>query len=119
MTTQIQFTETAKAHFKHQLNAHPEAIGIRLSVKKAGCSGLMYVTEVKNIFEAEDRIILDEPGLRFAVDPKALPYLNGMMVDVVKKPLGQSQVVYRNPNEKARCGCGESFMVQNKNSDIS
>ena len=106
----VSFTAAALAHFKNHLQKTGGA-AIKVGVKTTGCSGLAYVIEP--IFELPQGFIkLEEEGLLFLIDPHALQYVNGLQIDHVKKELGLSQLVYNNPNESARCGCGESFTVQ-------
>ena len=94
--------------------------GVRFSVKKAGCSGLMYVSELSDSPESDDWVFnvidnknKDENKINFKVfvAKKAEKALNGVVVDYVKQTLGQSKLTYMNPNESAKCGCGESFMM--------
>jgi iron-sulfur cluster assembly accessory protein len=111
----ITLSEKAKLHYLKLLQQNPAAKGIRLFTKKAGCSGLMYQSEL--IFEetpenTEDFLVFDEEKIKIFVSRKSMPYLNGICIDIAQKMLGQSQVVYENPNEVARCGCGESFKVK-------
>ena len=90
--------------------------GVRFSVKKAGCSGLMYVSELSDSPESEDWVfnVIDNKNkinFKVFVAKKAEKALNGVVVDYVKQSLGQSKLTYMNPNESAKCGCGESFMM--------
>ena len=106
----IAVSDKALAHFKRYVQKEG-GIGVRLGVEKTGCSGLSYVNEVVSEMPANHQQ-LEKNGLTLFVDNQALPYLNGMEVDFQKGQLGQSHVVYTNPNEAARCGCGESFTVK-------
>ena len=90
--------------------------GVRFSVKKAGCSGLMYVSELSDSPESDDWVfnVIDNKNkinFKVFVAKKAEKALNGVVVDYVKQSLGQSKLTYMNPNESAKCGCGESFMM--------
>jgi iron-sulfur cluster assembly protein len=103
----ITLTESAIQHFKHYLAQHPEAVALRFSVKKAGCSGLSYSTDLIDAIADTDVKIPAECPL--VVDQGSLVYLNGLVIDYVKQSLGQAKIVYLNPNEEAKCGCGVSF----------
>jgi iron-sulfur cluster assembly protein len=104
----------AHEHFRNYLKNYQDAIGIQLSIEKTGCSGLSYVVQpVEN--EPANHEILTENGITFYLDKKALPYIKGLALDYVKQDFGFSKLVYHNPNEKARCGCGESFTVNEVN----
>jgi iron-sulfur cluster assembly protein len=113
MTTfDITLSDKAKKHYLKWLEKHPEALGVRLFTKRAGCSGLMYQSELVEALSAQDHLAFEEGRLKVFIPESAAPYLKGIEVDVESQWLGQSQVVYRNPNEVARCGCGESFKVK-------
>ena len=107
----INVTPVAHAHLQQQLSEHPNAIGVRLSTKKTGCSGLSYVTTVVDKPENDDIQAQTNVPLTLFVAKDSVQYLNHLTLDFVKKALGQSQLTYLNPNETAKCGCGESFSV--------
>lgn len=83
--------------------------GIRIGVKTTGCSGLAYVLEYVDVVNPEDHVV--DCGLcTVYIDGKSMPYLTGLTVDWVKEGLNQG-FKFNNPNERNRCGCGESFNV--------
>ena len=100
----------AHKHFVKFLASHEGAIGIELTVKKTGGSGLSYVVDVMSA-DPKHHEKIELEGITYFMDKKAIPYLKGLVLDYVKKDLGLSQLVYHNPNESARCGCGESFTI--------
>lgn len=106
----VQVTEVAAAKIKHQINKRGRGLGIKIGVKTTGCSGLQYVLE----WVDDDGIRCiehhDSNGVRVYMDPKHRPYLYGMTIDWTKEGLNEG-FQFINPNEKARCGCGESFNV--------
>ncbi|HRD42050.1 MAG TPA: iron-sulfur cluster assembly protein IscA [Prochlorococcaceae cyanobacterium AMR_MDS_5431] len=105
----ISLTETAAAKVKQQLERRGKGVGIRIGVKTTGCSGLAYVLEyVDKIFEG-DRIF-ESHGVHVYVDAKSMAYLDGIEMDWVRNGLNEG-FEFQNPNEKDRCGCGESFRV--------
>lgn len=85
----------------------------RISVKKTGCSGYMYVPEIVNTKKETD-IEIREPDLLIYIDRDSLPMLDGTVVDYVQKNLGLSQLIFNNPNAESLCGCGESFNLKTK-----
>jgi iron-sulfur cluster assembly protein len=106
----IQMTEAAVERVKALLDKRGKpSAGIRIGVRTKGCSGLSYTLEY-----ADDRGRFDEVvengGVTVLIDPKAVMFVLGTEMDYVEEKL-QSGFVFRNPNEKGRCGCGESFHV--------
>jgi iron-sulfur cluster assembly protein len=83
--------------------------GIRIGVKSKGCSGMSYSVEYADAQGKFDEVIEAE-GVRIFVDPTAIMFVIGSEMDYVEDKL-QSGFVFKNPNEKGRCGCGESFHV--------
>lgn len=105
----ILLTEAAAKKIRSQLERRGKGLGIRIGVKTTGCSGLAYVLEyVDSVFQG-DRIF-ESNGVHVYIDGKSLAYLDGIEMDWVRNGLNEG-FEFRNPNEKDRCGCGESFRV--------
>ncbi len=89
--------------------AEGDVIGLRIGIKTAGCSGLQYNVEfAKEQQPFEDAI--DVNGVRVLIDPAAVMFLIGTEMDWTEDKFNSS-FVFNNPNETARCGCGESFSI--------
>ena len=107
----ITVTDTAKQKIQQLLERRGKGIGIRLGVKTTGCSGLAYVLEYVDSYQSEVGVTnFAQPEFAVLVDAKSLTYMNGLTVDWVKNGLNEG-FEFKNPNEKDRCGCGESFRV--------
>jgi iron-sulfur cluster assembly protein len=107
----ISFTEAAKSHIENMLKNRGNNAAFRLSIKKTGCSGYMYVPEIVTEKKESD-IELLESNLLIYIDQDVAPLIKGTVVDYVKKSLGASQLEFKNPNAQSLCGCGESFQIK-------
>jgi iron-sulfur cluster assembly protein len=105
----ISLTPLAAEKVKTNLDRRGRGHGIKIGVKTTGCSGLAYVLEYVDNPVKEDLSFVSE-GVHVFVDPKALPYIEGMTMDWIKNGLNEG-FDFKNPKEKDRCGCGESFRV--------
>ncbi len=105
----ITLTDSAAQRVKSFLAAQPAGLGLRLGVKKTGCSGFAYVVKVAEDRAASDHVF-ESCGIRIFVDPDSLQFIDGTEVDFVRQGLNEA-FRFRNPNIKGECGCGESFNV--------
>lgn len=106
----VTMSASAIAYVKKQI-AKQHAIGFRVGIKKAGCSGLKY--RVDYVFEkkADDHVFQIEPDLAIYIDEESLPALDGIKIDYMIEGLN-STLKFINPNETGSCGCGESFSIK-------
>lgn len=105
----IRLTPKAEQRIKDMISKRGQGLGIRVGVKTTGCSGLSYVLEyVDKLFADDEEFAFS--GFFVFIDKKSLIYLQGMTIDYVKNGLNEG-FEFQNPNEKNRCGCGESFTV--------
>lgn len=106
MTITDQAAERVKALLASR--GKPSA-GVRVGIRTKGCSGMSYTLEFADDKNEFDEIVEDK-GVRIYIDPKATMFIIGTEMDFVEDKL-ESGFVFQNPNEKGRCGCGESFHI--------
>jgi iron-sulfur cluster assembly protein len=107
----ITLTENAASKVKQQLEKRGRGLGIRIGVKTTGCSGLAYVLEfVDSAPVTRDQFVYEHHGVKVWIDGRSMPYVNGLTMDWQKQGLNEG-FEFINPNERDRCGCGESFRV--------
>lgn len=105
----VTLTEAAAKHVQKYLARRGKGVGLRLGVKTSGCSGMAYKLEFADQVEPDDKV-WESFGVKVLVDEKSLPYLDGTELDYTREGL-QEGFKFHNPNEKSRCGCGESFQI--------
>jgi iron-sulfur cluster assembly protein len=105
----ISVTPRAASKIVSNIDRRGAGIGIRVGTRTTGCSGLAYVLEYVDSPEPTDQVI-DSDGFKIVVDPKSMPILNGLLIDYVRNGLNEG-FEFTNPQERDRCGCGESFRV--------
>ena len=105
----VTLTENAAKHVTNYIAKRGRGMGLRLGVKTTGCSGLAYKIEFADNTNPEDQLF-ESHGIKVLVDPKSLAYLEGTELDYTREGLNEG-FKFTNPNEKDRCGCGESFHV--------
>ena len=108
----IQLTESAAKQIQTQLAKRGRGLGLRVGVKKVGCSGFAYTYDYADEVRPEDHLF-ESHGTKVVIDGKSLDFLNGSTLDFVKEGLKQA-FKFHNPNVDAMCGCGESFSVKEK-----
>jgi len=105
----ISLTESAVQRVKTFLEKRGKGVGVRLGVKTTGCSGMAYTIEFADEIDEADEVF-EQDGVKVLINPKSLVYLDGTELDFAKEGLNEG-FKFNNPNEKDRCGCGESFTV--------
>ena len=103
----VNITKNAVSRAKCLLENDSKFIGLRISVSQGGCSGMTYNVELSEKIREEDEVIKKE-GINFIIDPGAIMFLLGSTIDWKEEKFKQG-FTFENPNETARCGCGESF----------
>lgn len=112
----INLSSGAIRHLTPLLAQRPAGAGLRLAVKKSGCSGLKYLTELVDAPQADD-ITLKFDAVTVYLAPDSVEYVEGITLDYIDAGLGQKRLVFQNPNAQDACGCGESFSVAKRDGD--
>ncbi|MBK9160098.1 MAG: iron-sulfur cluster assembly protein IscA [Nitrosomonadales bacterium] len=105
----ITLTDKAANHVLGFIAKRGKGVGLRIGVRTSGCSGMAYKLEFADEIGSDD-ILFDSHGVKVLVDPKSLPYIDGMELDYAREGLNEG-FKFNNPNVKNQCGCGESFQV--------
>ena len=105
----IALTENAAKQIRKSIQKRGKGVGLRVGIKKVGCSGLAYTFDYADEVGADDALF-ESHDAKLLVEREALPYLEGSILDYVREGLKES-FRFENPNVKAQCGCGESFSV--------
>ena len=106
----INLTESAAKQIQTQLAKRGRGLGLRVGVKKVGCSGFAYTYDYADEVGSDDHVF-ESFGTKLVVDGKSLDFLNGSTLDYVRENLRQA-FKFSNPNVDSTCGCGESFSVK-------
>ena len=105
----ITLTENAARHVLNFITKRGKGVGLRIGVRTSGCSGMAYKLEFADEVASDD-VQFSSHGVTLLVDPKSLPYIDGMELDYTREGLNEG-FKFSNPNVKNQCGCGESFGV--------
>ena len=114
MHINIHFSDAASDYIKKTIEKK-NGKGLRITIKKTGCSGYSYAPLVIDEVNLNDVMLTIQNGVTIYVDSKWLDMLNGVHVDYIednKSGLKQKKLTFINPNESSRCGCGESFHIE-------
>lgn len=105
----ISLTNSAAERVRTYLERRGRGVGLRVGVRKTGCSGYAYVIDYADSVESDD-VIFEDGGVSVIVDATSLALIDGTEVDFVKEGINEA-FRFRNPNIKGECGCGESFSI--------
>ena len=106
----ISLTQSAATRVRSFLAKRGRGVGLRIGVRKSGCSGYAYTIDYADAIDADD-VVFDRDGVKVIVDPESLGLIDGTEVDFVKQGLNEAFKLH-NPNIADECGCGESFNIQ-------
>ena len=108
---ELKFSDKAISHFISSIKIRGKGKGIRIGVKKSGCSGYEYFFDYIDDLPLESSdFVFYKKECNIYVDPESLNYLKGSLVDYSEEGLNKG-IKFHNPNVKAVCGCGESFTI--------
>jgi iron-sulfur cluster assembly protein len=105
----VTLSESAAERVRSFLASRGSGLGLRLGIKKTGCSGYAYVVNYAEAIETGD-VVFEDRGVKIVVDGDSLPFVDGTEIDFVRQGLNEA-FRFRNPKAKGECGCGESFNV--------
>lgn len=105
----ITLTERASEQISKQLSKRGHGLGLKLGVKKSGCSGFAYYLDYADIL-TEEQTVFERFGVKVIVENSDLAFLDGTELDYNREGINEA-FKFNNPNVKGTCGCGESFAV--------
>jgi len=105
----VSLTNSAAERVRSYLARRGSGIGLRVGVRRTGCSGWAYVVDFADSVGGDD-IVFDADDVKVVVDRSSLELIDGTEIDFVKEGINEA-FKFRNPNTKSECGCGESFSV--------
>jgi iron-sulfur cluster assembly protein len=105
----VSLTPAARERVQSFLARRGSGVGLRLGVRKTGCSGFAYVVNYADDIGRGD-VVFDQDGVKVIVDRESLELIDGTEIDFVRQGLNEA-FRFRNPNVRGECGCGESFSV--------
>lgn len=110
MTATINITEKAARQIAKQLAKRGRGLGLKLAVKKSGCSGFAYLLDYADELTGQEAVF-EAHGIKVVVPQADLPILDGLELDYRREGVNEA-FQFNNPNVRATCGCGESFAVE-------
>ena len=105
----VTLTEKAARQIKKQLEKRGKGIGLKVGVRKTGCSGYAYALDYADQLQDNDAVFEDY-GVKLIIKQDDMPYIDGMELDYRREGINEA-FQFNNPNVKATCGCGESFSI--------
>jgi len=105
----VSLTESAAERVRSFIDKRGHGVGLRLGVRKTGCSGFAYVVSYADEVGVGD-VVFEERGVKVIVDAESLRFVDGTEIDFARHGLNEA-FKFRNPNVRGECGCGESFSV--------
>ncbi len=110
-TDAITVSEEALAHLEKEIKKKGSGIGVRLSLEKSGCTGYRYLIDIVDAKQVDDKVFVITETFSVFVAADCFLKVRGSRIDYIRKGLNKI-IEIKNPNETARCGCGESFTTE-------
>ncbi len=105
----VSLTESAARQITRQLEKRGKGVGLKLGVRKSGCSGYAYILDYSDAV-ADDDAVFEDFGVKVIVQQNDLPFIDGIQLDYRREGINEA-FQFNNPNVTGECGCGESFTV--------
>ena len=106
----VRLTDAAAARLRQIMDeADGKYLGVRVGVTNGGCAGMSYTMNYAEDTNPLDEVIVDR-DIKIFIEPKAILFLIGTELDFETSKLG-SRFTFKNPNQTASCGCGESVSI--------
>jgi iron-sulfur cluster assembly protein len=112
----ISLTERAARQIHKQLEKRGKGVGLKLAVKKSGCSGYSYALDYADTLTEQDAVF-EQYGVKVIINAQDMPFVDGIELDYRREGINEA-FQFNNPNAKGTCGCGESFSVSETPSSI-
>lgn len=107
----LTVTDQASTQLKKIIDTAPlDTIGVIVAIDKSGCSGYSYKLDFAKKKDVNNLEFVQKDNVKVFIDPKATMFLLGSEMDYSSDKLS-SRFIFKNPNEKNTCGCGESFSI--------
>ncbi len=111
MSNILTVTDQASIELEKIISSAPKGtIGVIVGIDKSGCNGYSYKLDFAKKNDVENLDYVQQKNVKVFIDPKATMFLLGSEMDYSTDKLS-SRFVFKNPNEKSTCGCGESFSI--------
>jgi len=106
----VRLTDAAAVRLNEIMTeAQGKYLGLRVGVTNGGCAGMAYTMNYAETTDPMDEVMEDH-GVKIFIEPKAILFLIGTELDFETTKLG-SRFTFKNPNQTAACGCGESVSI--------
>ena len=103
-------TDVAAEQIRAVMTTKPDAVALKIGLKKGGCAGMEYTLDWADEVGKYDEVV-ETNGVKLLIDPMAVMYMFGTVMDWQVDKFS-AQFVFNNPNQTSACGCGESVELK-------